>query len=115
MRPRRSAPSATSAGWATILWQSKTPRSVTTGRITLCSVSVESSLPPVWYKSAPYRSRAVKDPRVCSLTLASRCQWTRDPRLGLDGETRFLVVPMRPAGTEGWSEDKLAELVTRDP
>jgi len=72
-------------------------------------------LPPVWYKSAPYRSRTVKDPRGVlkdfGVTLPKNTQirvWDST------AETRFLVLPMRPAGTEGWSEDKLAELVTRD-
>ena len=72
-------------------------------------------LPPVWYKSAPYRSRAVKDPRGVladfGVTLPKETQirvWDST------AETRFLVLPMRPPGTEGWSEDKLADLVTRD-
>src|SRR3569623_566814 len=72
-------------------------------------------LPPVWYKAAPYRTRAVKDPRGVlqdfGVTLAKDTEirvWDST------AETRFLVLPMRPAGTDGWSEDKLAELVTRD-
>jgi nitrile hydratase subunit alpha len=72
-------------------------------------------LPPVWYKSAPYRSRAVKDPRGVlkdfGLMLPPDVQirvWDST------AETRFLVLPMRPAGTEGWSEERLAGLVTRD-
>jgi nitrile hydratase len=72
-------------------------------------------LPPVWYKAAPYRSRAVIDPRGVladfGVTLPADTQirvWDST------AETRFIVVPMRPAGTEGWSEDKLATLVTRD-
>jgi nitrile hydratase subunit alpha len=72
-------------------------------------------LPPVWYKSAPYRSRAVNDPRGVlgdfGVTLPSGTQirvWDST------AETRFIVLPMRPAGTEGWSEQKLATLVTRD-
>jgi nitrile hydratase len=72
-------------------------------------------LPPVWYKSAPYRSRAVKDPRGVladfGVTLPKDTQirvWDST------AETRFLVLPMRPAGTDGWSEEQLAALVTRD-
>jgi nitrile hydratase len=72
-------------------------------------------LPPVWYKSAPYRSRVVKDPRGVladfGLTLAEDTEirvWDST------AETRFIVLPMRPEGTEGWSEQRLAELVTRD-
>jgi nitrile hydratase len=72
-------------------------------------------LPPTWYKSAPYRSRAVLDPRGVladfGVTLPDDTQvrvWDST------AETRFIVLPIRPAGTEGWSEDKLATLVTRD-
>ena len=72
-------------------------------------------LPPVWYKSAPYRSRAVKDPRGVladfgvTLPLETRIRvWDST------AETRFLVVPLRPAGTDGWTEDQLAGIVTRD-
>ena len=72
-------------------------------------------LPPVWYKSAPYRARAVNDPRGVladfGVTLPAETQirvWDST------AETRFIVLPMRPAGTEGWPEEKLATLVTRD-
>jgi len=72
-------------------------------------------LPPVWYKSAPYRSRAVIDPRGVladfGVTLPEETQirvWDST------SEMRYLVLPMRPAGTDGWSEDELADLVTRD-
>jgi nitrile hydratase len=72
-------------------------------------------LPPVWYKSFAYRSRAVKEPRGVladfGITLPANTQirvWDST------AETRFLVVPMRPAGTDGWREEKLALLVTRD-
>jgi nitrile hydratase len=72
-------------------------------------------LPPIWYKSAPYRSRAVIDPRGVlaefGVTLAAETEirvWDST------AETRFLVVPMRPSGTEAWSEERLARLVTRD-
>lgn len=84
---------------------------------TLCSCYPWSvlGLPPVWYKSPPYRSRAVIDPRGVlaefGLALAPRTQvrvWDST------AELRYLVVPMRPQDTEGWSEDRLAGLVTRD-
>ena len=72
-------------------------------------------LPPVWYKSAPYRSRAVKDPRGVlkefGVTLPDNVAirvWDST------AEVRYLVLPQRPAGTEGWSEERLADLVTRD-
>ena len=72
-------------------------------------------LPPVWYKSAPYRSRAVKDPRGVLADFGVELPKETEIRVwDSTAETRFLVLPMRPAGTEGWSEDKLAELVTRD-
>jgi len=72
-------------------------------------------LPPVWYKSAPYRSRAVSDPR----SVLADFGVTLDPNVTVrvwdsTAEVRYLVVPMRPAGTEGWSEERLVELVTRD-
>ena len=72
-------------------------------------------LPPVWYKSAPYRSRAVKDPRGVLADFGLTLPKDTEIRVwDSTAETRYLVLPMRPAGTEGWSEDKLAELVTRD-
>ncbi len=72
-------------------------------------------LPPVWYKSAPYRSRAVIDPKgVLAEFGVSLTPETQIRIWDSTAETRFLVVPMRPAGTEGWSEERLAGLVTRD-
>jgi nitrile hydratase len=72
-------------------------------------------LPPVWYKSAPYRSRAVNDPGGVladfGVTLAAD---TAIRVWDSTAETRFIVLPMRPKGTESWSEEKLASLVTRD-
>jgi nitrile hydratase subunit alpha len=72
-------------------------------------------LPPVWYKSAPYRSRAVKDPRGVLADFGVALPKETAIRVwDSTAETRFLVLPMRPAGTEGWSETRLAQLVTRD-
>jgi nitrile hydratase subunit alpha len=72
-------------------------------------------LPPVWYKSAPFRSRAVIDPRsVLADFGVSLPSETKIRVWDSTAETRFLVLPMRPAGTDGWSEEKLAELITRD-
>ncbi len=72
-------------------------------------------LPPVWYKSAPYRSRAVIDPRgVLAEFGVSLPATTRIRVWDSTAEIRYLVVPMRPAGTEGLDEDVLADLVTRD-
>ena len=72
-------------------------------------------LPPVWYKSAPYRSRAVIDPRG----VLSEFGVSLPPSMKIrvwdsTAEIRYLVVPMRPDGTEGWNEERLATLVTRD-
>ena len=72
-------------------------------------------LPPVWYKSAPYRSRAVKDPRGVLADFGVKLPKETQIRVwDSTAETRFLVLPMRPAGTEGWSEERLSSLVTRD-
>lgn len=72
-------------------------------------------LPPVWYKSAPYRSRAVIDPRgVLSDFGVSLPEGTSIEVHDSTAELRYLVIPMRPAGTEGWDAGRLATLVTRD-
>ena len=72
-------------------------------------------LPPTWYKSAPYRSRAVIDPRgVLAEFGVSLPETTRIRVWDSTAEMRYLVIPMRPEGTQGWSQEKLADLVTRD-
>ena len=72
-------------------------------------------LPPVWYKSAPYRSRAVIDPRGVLHEFGLELDENVEIRVwDSTSEMRYLVLPERPAGTEGMSEDELAELVTRD-
>ena len=72
-------------------------------------------LPPVWYKSAPYHSRAVADPRGVLRDFGVEVPPETEIRVwDSTAEIRYLVVPMRPEGTEGWSEDDLATLVTRD-
>ncbi|MEN9317406.1 MAG: nitrile hydratase subunit alpha [Pseudomonadota bacterium] len=72
-------------------------------------------LPPVWYKSAAYRSRAVIDPRGVLADFGVRLPDTTAIRVwDSTAEIRYLVIPMRPPGTEGWSEEALATLVTRD-
>jgi nitrile hydratase len=84
---------------------------------TLCSCYPWTvlGLPPTWYKSPAYRSRAVIDPRGVladfGVTLPDA---TRVAVQDSTSEVRYLVVPMRPEGTEGWTEDRLAALVTRD-
>jgi nitrile hydratase len=72
-------------------------------------------LPPVWYKSAPYRSRAVADPRGVLRDFGVELPIETEIRVwDSTAEIRYLVVPTRPDGTEGWSEEELAQLVTRD-
>ena len=72
-------------------------------------------LPPVWYKSAPYRSKAVIDPRGVLKDFGVELPAETEIHIwDSTAEIRYLVVPLRPAGTEGWSEEKLASLVTRD-
>jgi nitrile hydratase len=72
-------------------------------------------LPPVWYKSAPFRSRAVIDPRGVLADFGVTLPRETEIRIwDSTAETRFLVVPMRPEGTDGWDEERLARLVTRD-
>ena len=72
-------------------------------------------LPPTWYKSAPYRSRAVIDPLGVLADFGVSLPAATEIRVwDSTAETRFMVLPLRPAGTEGWSEEKLAALVTRD-
>ena len=72
-------------------------------------------LPPVWYKSPPYRSRAVADPRGVLAEFGTELPDDVEIRVwDSTSEVRFLVLPERPAGTDGWSEDALATLVTRN-
>ena len=84
---------------------------------TLCSCYPRMllGLPPDWYKSRPYRSRMVREPREVlkefGLSIPS------DVSIRVHDSTadmRYLVLPMRPRGTEGWSEERLAAIVTRD-
>ena len=84
---------------------------------TLCSCYPTDvlGLPPTWYKSFAYRSRAVKEPRAVLADFGVTLPVETEIRVwDSTAETRYLVVPMRPAGTEGWSEADLAKLVTRD-
>jgi nitrile hydratase len=84
---------------------------------TLCSCYPWAvlGLPPVWYKSAPYRARAVIDPRGVLKELGVRVPEGREVRVwDSTAEIRYMVLPERPKGTERLSEDELAALVTRD-
>jgi len=80
-----------------------------------CTAWPVLGLPPDWYKSPEYRARVVREPRrvlhEMGLDLPERVAirvWDTT------AETRYMVLPVRPAGTEGWSEERLAEIVTRD-
>ena len=84
---------------------------------TLCSCYPWSTLglPPTWYKSAPYRARAVRDPRGLLEDFGVQLGDDVEVRVwDSTAEQRYLVLPMRPAGTDGMRADELAELVTRD-
>jgi len=84
---------------------------------TLCSCYPISVLgiPPTWYKMAAYRSRAVRDPRGVLAEFGVQLADDMEVRVwDSTAELRYLVVPQRPAGTEGWDEAKLAQLVTRN-
>jgi nitrile hydratase subunit alpha len=72
-------------------------------------------LPPVWYKSFAYRSRTVKEPRSVLADFGVSLPSTIEIRVwDSTAETRYLVLPIRPAETDRWSEDRLTTLVTRD-
>jgi nitrile hydratase subunit alpha len=84
---------------------------------TLCSCYPWAvlGLPPVWYKSAPYRAKAVIDPRGVLADFGVTLPAGKTIRVwDSTAELRYLVIPERPAGTDGWSADRLATLVTRD-
>ena len=84
---------------------------------TLCSCYPRMLLgmPPEWYKSRNYRSRAVREPRAVLSEFG--LQLKEETKIRVHDSTadmRYLVLPMRPAGTESWSEERLASIVTRD-
>ena len=84
---------------------------------TLCSCYPTDvlGLPPTWYKSFAYRSRVVKEPRAVLADFGVTLPIETEIRVwDSTAETRYLVVPMRPVGTDGWSEAQLAKLITRD-
>lgn len=84
---------------------------------TLCSCYPwpTMGLPPNWYKAAPYRARIVIEPREVLAEFGVDVAPDVEVRVwDSNAEIRYMVLPMRPAGTEGWSEEKLAGLVTRD-
>lgn len=72
-------------------------------------------LPPAWYKSPAYRSRIVREPRAVLSEMGLELPGTVEIRVwDSSSEVRYLVLPERPAGTEGWCEEELRALVTRD-
>lgn len=84
---------------------------------TLCSCYPKAILgvPPAWYKSSAYRARAVKEPRKVLAEFGTVLPDDVEIRVvDSTADMRYLVVPMRPSGTEGWSEERLAGLVGRD-
>ena len=84
---------------------------------TLCSCYPRALLgyPPGWYKSFAYRSRAVREPRAVLAEWGTHLADVVEIRVvDSTADYRWMVLPMRPAGTEGWSAEKLAAIVTRD-
>ena len=84
---------------------------------TLCSCYPWAvlGLPPTWYKSAPYRSRAVLEPRAVLAEFGLELPESVTINVwDSSSDLRYMVLPMRPAGTEGWTEEQLVELVSRD-
>jgi len=84
---------------------------------TLCSCYPRAllGLPPDWYKSRAYRARAVREPRAVLREFGTEIPDAVTVRVhDSTADMRYLVLPARPAGAEGWSEEKLASLVTRD-
>jgi nitrile hydratase len=94
-----------------------TPRLHTLVVCTLCSCYPIPvlGLPPVWYKASPYRSRAVREPRIVLQEFGVEIPEAVEVRVwDSTAEVRYLVLPERPAGTEGFTEEQLAAVVTRD-
>ena len=84
---------------------------------TLCSCYPRMllGLPPEWYKSRPYRSRVVREPRKVLAEFGLKVPSKTAIRVhDSNADMRYMVLPMRPAGTDGWNEQRLAGLVTRD-
>jgi nitrile hydratase len=84
---------------------------------TLCSCYPRMllGLPPDWYKSRPYRSRMVREPRAVLEEFGLKLEKNVQVRVhDSTADMRYMVLPMRPEGTQGWSEERLASIVTRD-
>ena len=120
MRPRRSVALASPAARASTWWRSRTRPTRITSSSALCAPAIPgrcSGLPPVWYKSPPYRSRAVIDPRGVLAEFGVESAG-RDEVIRVwdsTAEIRYLVIPMRPAGTRrAGAKRSSPTLVTRD-
>jgi nitrile hydratase len=108
---------ATGAGRSPIVVLESSPRVHHIVVCTLCSCypSALLGLPPTWYKSPPYRSRVVREPRAVLREMGVDLPSDVDVKVwDSSAEVRYMVLPERPAGTDGWTEDRLAALVTRD-
>ncbi len=84
---------------------------------TLCSCypRILLGLPPEWYKSKPYRSRMVREPRKVLAEFGTKIPAKVQIHVhDSNADMRYMVLPMRPAGTDGWDEQRLAQIVTRD-
>jgi nitrile hydratase len=80
-----------------------------------CTAWPVLGLPPDWYKSPAYRSRVVREPRRVLREMGLELDRDAEVRVwDTTAETRFLVLPLRPQGTDGWTEDQLAAIVTRE-
>jgi nitrile hydratase len=80
-----------------------------------CTAWPVLGLPPDWYKSPEYRARLVREPRALLREMGLDVPENVALRVwDTSGETRYMVLPLRPAGTEGWSEERLAGIVTRE-
>jgi nitrile hydratase subunit alpha len=102
---------------AEIVVLENTPRVQNVVVCTLCSCYPWPvlGLPPTWYKSAPYRSRVVREPRAVLKEFGTELTDDVEARVwDSTAEVRYMVLPERPEGTEGMSEEELASLVTRD-
>jgi len=72
-------------------------------------------MPPTWYKSSNYRSRVVFEPRAVLKEFGTELAEDVTVRVhDSNADMRYLVIPMRPEGTDGWSEEQLSEILTRD-
>jgi nitrile hydratase subunit alpha len=84
---------------------------------TLCSCTAFSiiGLPPDWYKDLEYRARVVRQSRTVLKEMGLELPASTEIRVwDTTADTRYMVLPMRPSGTEGWSEEKLAGLINKD-